>query len=273
MCRSHSCVLFATQRVTCWGAEGDSYGQIGRTAKYSVSGNASSGTDIGLSTLDYIVFSDSNMPITDISAGDTHTCVMFANGETVCFGNEADGRLGNNNAASNIGFGSAVSSAPSIAFSQPAVPLGAVIGSWYRTCVIRCDGYIMCFGMNTNGMLGTDNSISYGSSAGNPITSLNSMVFNTANIPVVSLSCPVILTSLTDSASSPVFASITPGITFYLIDSPNQVQKWTVLSVVTKPTTNSVTMNSLPLTSWITLSYTKLTKVYLLQDNNNINNN
>ena len=76
----HSCARLASGEVRCWGDDG--YGQLG-------SGDVGQGTDdapIAVVGLD--------LPVTQVSAGNYHTCAMTIGGAIRCWGSDDAGQLG-----------------------------------------------------------------------------------------------------------------------------------------------------------------------------------
>src|SRR5437899_210877 len=78
---SHSCVLAANGKVKCWGA--NSSGQLGN-------GNTTNASKpVAVSG-----FTGGTRAVA-ISAGDSHSCAVFANGTAKCWGFNGSGQLGN----------------------------------------------------------------------------------------------------------------------------------------------------------------------------------
>ena len=109
---SHTCALFSTLSVTsgrirCWGL--GSSGRLGTDSTFSVGTNPTA-----MGSLDYITFSDTVSAV-QVSAGNIHTCALFANGRTRCWGEGGSGELGYDSSFS-LGDGPAVSSVTSISY-------------------------------------------------------------------------------------------------------------------------------------------------------------
>lgn len=156
----HCCVLTNEGRVRCWGANND--GQLGL-------GTATGGDK-------FIPQIESDMPpnavnlgtgktAVSISAGSEITCAVLNDGTAKCWGVNANGELGYGDTASR-------GKSPSeMGDGLPAIDLGGVnvtkiVGGEYFTCAVLDNGYLKCWGDNTNGQLGSGDTISRGYEAG-----------------------------------------------------------------------------------------------------------
>ncbi|MCB9594825.1 MAG: hypothetical protein H6719_19040 [Sandaracinaceae bacterium] len=124
----HSCVLVGTE-ARCWGRGNG--GPLGN----------------GGSTL--IVPSPSRVsepaPIARVSAGQLHTCIVLASGQTKCTGNNFHGQLGDDTTTTSL-----VPVTTMIPLDVTAVTLG-----FGHTCAVRGPGTsVWCWGDNDEGMLG-----------------------------------------------------------------------------------------------------------------------
>lgn len=126
---AHTCALFATGAVSCWGS--NEAGQLGN------------GTLI-----------DSTMPVAvsglaagalEIVAGFDYSCARLANGTVQCWGGNAEGQLGNGS-RTNSPFPVTVTG-----LSRAAVALAT---GFYHTCAALQDGDVECWGDNVRGQLG-----------------------------------------------------------------------------------------------------------------------
>ena len=88
----HTCVILDNGDLTCWG--GDAWGQLGNGATTGTKSSLQSSV-VGLGT---------GRTAISLSAGGTHTCAQLDNGQLMCWGNRADGQVGDNG-----GFGNSVS--------------------------------------------------------------------------------------------------------------------------------------------------------------------
>jgi len=133
---NYTCALISDGTVTCWGYGG--YGQLGTgdtnnsNVPVAVTGGALA-----------------NKTVTQIAAGNGHTCALISDGTVTCWGYGADGELGTgNNLDSNI----------PVAVTGGALENKTVTqietGS-YHTCALISDGTVTCWGAGASGQLGT----------------------------------------------------------------------------------------------------------------------
>ncbi len=128
---------------TCAVADGDAYcwgnGGSGRTG-LNGTGNTSTPTAVfGI---------PSSKTVTGISAGGTHACAV-ADGTAYCWGNNANGQLGNTSTTSTTS-AVAVSTATGILSGRAVTAISAGTS---HSCAIA-DGLAFCWGVNTNGQVG-----------------------------------------------------------------------------------------------------------------------
>jgi alpha-tubulin suppressor-like RCC1 family protein len=132
----HTCVISLAKDAYCWGENGT--GQLGdnsiiqRNTPVKVS-DPVSGPEA----------------YSSISAGYSHTCAIAANGKTYCWGENADGELGD---AGNID-----SSIP-VLVNTGVVAYTSIAAGNNFSCGIQANGSAYCWGSNGNGNLG-DNTI------------------------------------------------------------------------------------------------------------------
>ena len=135
----HTCALLSNARVRCWGFGGD--GRLG----YRDTSNI--GDDEAPAAAGPVELGG---PATAISAGTAHTCALLANGDVVCWGFGADGRLGYRN-TSNIGDNEAPALAGPVPLGAPATAITAGAG---HTCALLNNGRVRCWGFAAEGRLG-----------------------------------------------------------------------------------------------------------------------
>jgi alpha-tubulin suppressor-like RCC1 family protein len=125
----HTCALLLDGTIKCWG--NGSSGQLGIGTTPIRSAPA---TVLGL-----------GQAAVAVSAGVAHTCALLQDGSVKCWGQGANGRLGNgstSNSASPVSVAS---------FGQAAV---ALAGGGTHTCALLQDGSVKCWGAGTSGQLG-----------------------------------------------------------------------------------------------------------------------
>ncbi len=124
----HTCALLGSGAVQCWGKNAD--GQLGdgstlqRLTPVPVLGLASG--------------------VTDVRAGDNHTCAVTNTGATKCWGRNSDGQLGD---------GSSTSRSTPVDVSGVA-GMALVEGASRHSCALTGAGGVKCWGNNSSGQLG-----------------------------------------------------------------------------------------------------------------------
>ena len=134
---SHTCAIASDNMAYCWG-----YGTNGRL------GNGSTGDQTTP-----VAVSQGAMPsgatIQQLSASDSHTCAIGSDSMAYCWGQGANGRLGN---------GSTGDQTTPVAVSQGAMPSGATIqqisAGPYHACAIASNNATFCWGAAATGRLG-----------------------------------------------------------------------------------------------------------------------
>ena len=145
--KHHTCALLDTGAVRCWG-----YGLGGRLGY----GNTN---DIG----------DNETPatagdvtvggtVTQIVAGEEHTCALLDTGAVRCWGLGANGRLGYGN-TNNIGDNETPASAADVDVGGTVVQIDAGV---FHTCAVLDTGAVRCWGAGGTGRLGYGNSVTIG---------------------------------------------------------------------------------------------------------------
>ena len=125
----HSCALFKSGKVKCWGDTG--YGQIGLPA----STTASSKTPVEVPFVEGAV---------RIVAGTFHTCARIAEGTVMCWGDNEWGKLGDGTIAARDG----------AALVKNLTDATALFASQAHTCVITKSGAVKCWGAAADGESG-----------------------------------------------------------------------------------------------------------------------
>ena len=135
---SHSCALLESGSLRCWGK--NSGGQLGYYNSNTIGDNEHP------SSVSSISF---GIPIKQVSAGSDYTCAVLENGELKCWGDGAQGRLGNGN--ENLVF---INNPQN--FSSVPVPekVSKVETSKLHTCALLEGGQVRCWGLNTTSALG-----------------------------------------------------------------------------------------------------------------------
>lgn len=135
----HTCVRAAGGAVRCWG--GNSYGQLGSGSVYDVGaspGDMPPGDVVGVAS------------VTELAAGNTHTCALLAGGAVKCWGSNTYGSLGFV-APGYVGDEPGEMPPPNTDVGGQVIRLSAGPG---HTCAILQGGSVRCWGRNDAGQLG-----------------------------------------------------------------------------------------------------------------------
>ncbi|MEX1112544.1 MAG: hypothetical protein WEC84_03705, partial [Candidatus Andersenbacteria bacterium] len=140
----HTCALKSDgSRVYCWGDAasgrlGNSQTSPNRTTPVEVLGVGGAGNLSGISA---------------VSAGSTHTCALKSDGSRVyCWGNAADGRLGN---GATTGNQTSPVEVLGVSGTGNLSDISAISAGDRHTCALKSDGSrVYCWGFNFTGQLG-----------------------------------------------------------------------------------------------------------------------
>ena len=134
---AHTCAVTTSGGAKCWGD--DSKGQLGDDAALT---KRPTPVDVyGLTS-----------GVVSISAGTNHTCAVTTSGGLKCWGNDADGQLGNIT-------GNTVKTTPEDVYGLTSGVVSVSAG-WAHTCAVTTAGGVKCWGQDTVGQLGNDTTLS-----------------------------------------------------------------------------------------------------------------
>lgn len=126
---SHTCALRQSGSVACWGRNGS--GQLGNGT------NVDQKTPVSVISL--------GGPVTALAAGANHTCALRQSGGVYCWGDNANGQLGDQTTtAHNV----------PVTVNGLAATAKAIAAGSDHTCAILTDGRVQCWGDNARGQLG-----------------------------------------------------------------------------------------------------------------------
>ncbi len=141
---NHTCVLFDSGKIRCWG--GNANGRLGIDSTTSV-GNGS-GTAMA-DAVDVIGISDA----IQVAAGYSNTCALLANGEIKCWGQSTLGQLGVNIATPQGDAPGEMATLTSVIGITNATQITA--GTHFY-CARLSTGKVKCWGNNNAGQLGIE---------------------------------------------------------------------------------------------------------------------
>ncbi|HWZ89268.1 MAG TPA: hypothetical protein VNW92_10470, partial [Polyangiaceae bacterium] len=139
---AHACALLERGTVRCWGPGNDGQLGYGNEDAVGATNTPASAGDVAVGG-----------KVTQISAGDAHTCALLDTGAVRCWGAAGHGRLGYGN-HSAIGDDEPPASAGD-------VPVGAkaqqIVAGGDHTCALLEAGTVRCWGVGGSGQLGYGN--------------------------------------------------------------------------------------------------------------------
>jgi alpha-tubulin suppressor-like RCC1 family protein len=135
--QSHACGLTSGGQAWCWGR--NPYGQLGD----STATNRSTPVAVWQQGATY----------TSLTAGANHTCAIATGGQAWCWGEDADGRLGDSTTAT-------IPLIPVRVHPLGAVAFTSLSAADMHTCGLDSGGQAYCWGSNDSGRLG-NNSTAY----------------------------------------------------------------------------------------------------------------
>ncbi len=232
-----SCALLDDATAKCWGD--GSFGKLGTDATGN-QGNSASNTMANLGPI--------TLPGTpvSISAGSDHTCALFSDGRTTCWGRGADGRLGTGS-TSNVGDteGDMAALGP-ISLGRDAL---AIAAGGEHTCAVLDNFRVKCFGNGDDGRLGYGDTQSRGGSAGQMGGNLPQVDLAGHVRPIDSVPAPPTEVEWSASGGSVSVAWTAPAddggsaITGYRVQrSANAGLTWTTVEADTGSTATSATV-------------------------------
>jgi len=126
---SHTCAVSSGGEAFCWGANG--------------SGRLGDGTSV--QRLTPTVVSGLTSGVKSISSGLDHTCALMTNGDLKCWGNNAEGQIGD---------GTTVTRLTPTKVTGLTENIIRVSSGYLHTCAVNKSGGVSCWGLNRSGQIG-----------------------------------------------------------------------------------------------------------------------
>jgi len=162
---THTCARFTDGRVKCWG--NNDYGQLG--GGFDPPNTSPRGDQTGeMEALVPVALGLAAPPINAVAlaAGDDHTCAIISNGNTICWGRNDHGELGQGTTENNVGDEpNEMASVVPVDFGGGHKAIEIAAGQEF-TCARLDDNTVKCWGFNNVGQLGQGNTTTLGRAAG-----------------------------------------------------------------------------------------------------------
>ncbi len=163
--QDHTCALLDNGTVKCWGL--NDVGELGQ-GDTAHRGDGSGEMGDNLATIDL----GTGLRAVDLAVGEDHACVLLANGDVKCWGQNQFGELGvGDTEARGDGEDDFGADADEMGDNLTVVDLGgsnavSIASSYRHTCALLTDGTVKCWGWNVFGQLGQGDVDTRGDQAG-----------------------------------------------------------------------------------------------------------
>ncbi|MBN1653073.1 MAG: hypothetical protein JXA30_04785 [Deltaproteobacteria bacterium] len=144
----HSCAIAnEDNRLYCWGS--NEHGQLGDNG--AVTSSSAPVMTVGIDSGQTMMIN-----VRSVAAGDLHTCAVLIEGSVACWGNQEDGRLGNDEYERKPVW----TPHPVMDEFWFTVENGVqVVAGFSHSCLLTDDGKVMCWGDNTAEQLGVEGEV------------------------------------------------------------------------------------------------------------------
>ncbi|MBL8019650.1 MAG: hypothetical protein JNM27_08310 [Leptospirales bacterium] len=139
---NHTCALFPTGNVRCWGSGANGRLGYGNTNNIGDNETPASAGDVNVGGT-----------VTQITVGGSHMCALLSSGNVLCWGLNTNGQLGYGN-TNTIGDDEVPASAGDVNVGGTVTQISA--GNSH-TCALLTNGAVRCWGSGANGRLGYAN--------------------------------------------------------------------------------------------------------------------
>ena len=161
----HTCALTMAGTLRCWGGNG--FGQLGQNMGAINWGDQANEFP---STLPSDIITGA--PVTDVAAGDDHTCALSSDGQLKCWGRGEEGELG----YGSVGTGARLGAPPAAGVNLDGVTSSQITAGLAHTCALRSNSSVRCWGFGGDGRLGRGNTATSATATGN----VNVQIFSPA---------------------------------------------------------------------------------------------
>jgi cysteine-rich repeat protein len=136
-----SCAILENDALVCWGA--NDFGQLGLGHTEDVGDDER--------PVDHAV--DFEQGVRSVATSGDHTCAVLDDNQVYCWGRNSVGELGLGH-QEDIGDDELPNSELPIEFIVKNVAFESIVAGGLRTCVVRSDGFALCWGYNGDGRMG-----------------------------------------------------------------------------------------------------------------------
>jgi alpha-tubulin suppressor-like RCC1 family protein len=141
----HACAIEMDGTLWCWGNNSACQLGLGPPQNPGCFGNGCSPTPAQVTGLD---------SVESVAAGDQHTCAVKTDGTLWCWGDTADGQVGDGTTTGASGWSPACKNVP-VQVSALGNEVAEVAAGTNHTCARKKDGSVWCWGLASAGQLGT----------------------------------------------------------------------------------------------------------------------
>lgn len=188
---AYSCAISVSHQLKCWGS--NDYGELGAGRSNAVA--YAPGVDSITNLVPVNV--GAGRTVLSVAAGLNHTCAILDGGELRCWGGNSQGQLGYNDTNSRGKNAAEMTSLAAVYLGVGRTALMVDTGGKH-TCALLDNGEVKCWGGNSNGQLGYDDTLSRGGTVG-----------SMAALSAVDLGRPAVAIAVGDSFSCAILDNAT----------------------------------------------------------------
>ncbi|MFV8750681.1 hypothetical protein ACNOYE_09015 [Nannocystaceae bacterium ST9] len=143
----HNCAVLDDGALRCWGR--NDYGQLGYGNTQNIGDTETPGSVVPVPLLPQGI--PNNTAVIDVAIGHSHTCVIFETADTLCWGDNFYGQLGQGT-TTTVGDNETLATLFPIDLGGDATQ---IVAGRQHTCALLEGGDVKCWGRNLYGQLGT----------------------------------------------------------------------------------------------------------------------